>query len=121
MWTSPGPLQLCRLGGECITAHLTGRGYLIGDSPAAQAFHLRLVLGPALSLSAAGVAARSATVGAGLALLSAVALGLPQLLGTYALLPLHPLVLFASLLTFGMIVTHRLLRRQASAPTTYVV
>jgi uncharacterized membrane protein len=102
----PDPLYLCRLGGECITAALTGGSYFMGDSQAAPVFHLRLVFGPVLSLLAAYLTVRWHVVTVAVTALSVIVVGIPQLLGPYALLPLHPLVVFANLITLIAIGGH---------------
>lgn len=104
MLQMPGPLQLCAvLPPHCIlTGHLTGADYFWGEGPSAPAFHLRLVAGPVLSIAGAYVASRGHLwTGIALAGTSAMVVGLPQLLGTYALVPLHPLVFAATSVTSG--------------------
>lgn len=97
---SPGPLRLCSLTDGCITANLSGRMYFWGDSPAATIFNLRLVLAPLTVLLASLIMQRSIP-GAVLLLagISVAAVGLPQIVGTYALVPLHPIVFALSLAT----------------------
>jgi hypothetical protein len=105
MFGLPGPLELCSIvPPHCIVANLSGRSYFWGDSLAAPAFHLRLVVGPLLSLVGVWLATRHQVwTGITLTGVSAVVVGAP-LLGTYALLPLHPLVSAAMLVTFGVLV-----------------
>lgn len=100
----PAPFQLCSLMGECITAYLSGSSYFSGDSPASPVFQLRLVLGPMLSLLGVLVAARSAAWGVALTVVSVLIVGLPQVMGTYALIPFHPLVLAATLTTSAALI-----------------
>jgi hypothetical protein len=101
----PGPLELCAVvPPHCIVANLSGFSYFWGDSPAAPAFHLRLVVGPLLSLIGVWlVTRRQVWTGISLTGLSAVAVAAP-LFVTYALVPEDPLVIVAMLTTFGALV-----------------
>jgi len=98
-----GPLELCGLlPPHCISAHLTGESYFWGEGLSVPAFHLRLIAGPVLSIVGVYLVTRGRLwTGIALAVASALAVGLPQLLGTYALMPLGPLVFAATTVTFS--------------------
>ena len=116
MMDMPAPIHLCSLTGNCILANLSGRSYFTGDSPAAPVFHLRLVFGPLLSFVGVSLYPRLPLAGTALAAVSTLAVGLPQVLGTYALMPLHPLIFVATLITFGALVwrgSHAAIRSSA--------
>lgn len=100
-----GPLELCRLlPPHCISARLTGESYFWGEALSVPAIHLRLIAGPVLSIIGVYVMTRGRLwTGITLAGASALAVGLPQLLGTYALMPLDPLVFAATTVTFGVL------------------
>jgi hypothetical protein len=58
LMTVPSPLMLCNIRPpfDCITAHMTGRQYVEGDSPAALGWLLTsLVFGPLVSLGRVGL------------------------------------------------------------------
>jgi len=102
LFTDPGPLSLCSLWPlRCISGQLSGAHYFMGDSQAAPVFHLMLaVAGPLLAASAALFQLRRRFVGAlALAALACVPYSV-FLLGTYAVMPFHPLVAGAVLVTF---------------------
>lgn len=101
--SDPGPLTLCNLWPppRCISAHLSGMQYFTGDSQASSIWSLTLaVVGPLLAVGAALFLLRRrfirALVLAALACLPYVAF----VLDTYAVMPFHPLVGGAALVTF---------------------
>jgi len=101
--TMPSPLMLCNLRPpveECIVGQLSGRQYVEGDSPAAVTWLVvSFVIAPLTSLLAVwlvrrGYLRRGRIVGA-----FAIVPNLLLFAGTYAIMPLHPLVFTLTLIT----------------------
>lgn len=99
--TDVGPLTLCSLWPpRCVSGQLTGTHYFTGDSQAAPVSHLTLaVVGPLLAVGAAILLLRRRFAAAlALAALACVPYAI-FFFGTYALIPFHPLVAGALLIT----------------------
>lgn len=113
--TMPSPLMMCNLRPpfeECIVGQLTGSQYVEGDGPSAATWLIvSFVIAPLTSLLGVwlvrhGCLRRGQIVGA-----LAIVPNLLLFAGTYAIMPLHPLV-FA--LTFMTAVTLILTDRRAT-------